>query len=169
VYGKLVMGINLDQRLCLADGTYLLRFDSVAESDDWLGGMYYYAEGVGIEEYTISVGGVEMKVAQSLNLQVKDGQVIVTVNSDDGESESASNTTSGVNIGLIVGVLFACVLFVGLVVLIYVLFFRQRRDATAGKFIETLSVDIDLASMHDVADDSDKNSTRNPVSSADNF
>ena len=86
--GRLVMGINMDQRLCLADGEYHLSFDSIAESDDWIDPysyFYTYADALGIGEYRIFVddstgtNGVGIDVSETMTIRVFDNMVSVVL------------------------------------------------------------------------------------------
>ena len=81
--GRLVMGINMDHHLCLPNAEYHLRFDSVAESDDWIDDQsdwIDYADVLGIGEYLIIVEevntgndhAVEIDTTSSMTIRVHD-------------------------------------------------------------------------------------------------
>lgn len=100
-YGSLVMGIEMDHRLCLPNGEYHLRFDSVADSDDWIDDeSYYYSmkDDLGIGEYLITVSNVNTSTAHSVEIDVT-GVMTIRVFDDrvevtEGEEPFTSAPTS---------------------------------------------------------------------------
>lgn len=82
--GRLVMGINMDQRVCLANGEYHLVFDGVADEDDWIDDSSYlapYTDSIGIGEYRILVQEVNTGSPHSVEISTTEALTIRVHNS----------------------------------------------------------------------------------------